>query len=167
MTPDINSLLTSSAGDGEWCNTAIVGGPWEDDGSLAMGFFELADAAVRWWRAGHRNDAIAIPIIYNYRHGIELALKEEIREAAACLRRDGIKDPGTQADKLDQWLSDTHSIGKLVNQLTKLLSRFNLGESQEIPDETLDILRKLHVIDLEGRHSAIQARRRGLVVDAS
>ncbi len=30
-----------------------------------------------------RNDAIVIPIIGNYRHGIELALKDEIRDAAA------------------------------------------------------------------------------------
>jgi hypothetical protein len=47
---------------------------------------------VERWKAGRRNDAIVIPIIYNYRHGIELALKAGIREAAACLRGDGVAD---------------------------------------------------------------------------
>jgi hypothetical protein len=87
VTPDIDSLLSSDPDDGNWRNRAIIGGPWENDSSLALGFFELADAAVERWKAGHRNDTIVIPIIYNYRHGIELALKDEIREAATCLRR--------------------------------------------------------------------------------
>lgn len=84
VTSGIDSLLSADAGDGDWRNTAIIGGPWENDSSLAFGFFELADAAVERWKAGHRNDAIVIPIICNYRHGIELALKEEIREAASA-----------------------------------------------------------------------------------
>jgi hypothetical protein len=90
---------------------------------LAFGFFKLADAAVEWWKAGHRNDAIVIPIICNYRHGIELALKEDIREAATCLRRDGVTGPDTEADEVNQWLSVTHSIEQLVNRLTKLLGQ--------------------------------------------
>jgi hypothetical protein len=35
-----------------------LAGPWENDGSLAFGFFELADTAVERRKAGHRNDAI-------------------------------------------------------------------------------------------------------------
>jgi hypothetical protein len=54
------------------------------------------------WKAGHPNAAMAIPIMASYRHGIELALKAEIREAARCLRRDGGKDPAIQADQLDR-----------------------------------------------------------------
>ena len=60
--------------------------------------------AVERWKAGHRNDAVVIPIIFNYRHGIELALKEEIREDAAGLHRDGVTGPEVQADEVDQWL---------------------------------------------------------------
>jgi hypothetical protein len=45
---------------------------------------------------------MAIPIIANYGHGIELALKAEIREAARYLRRDGGEDPAIRADQLDQ-----------------------------------------------------------------
>lgn len=76
MTPGIDSLVSSDGDD--WRNTAIIGGPWESDSSLAMGFFEIANIAVERWKAGRRNDAIVIPIpiVYNYRHGIELALKE-------------------------------------------------------------------------------------------
>ena len=164
VTPDIDFLLLSDADDGDWRNTAIIGGPWENDSSLAFGFFELADAAVKRWKAGHRNDAIVIPIIYNYRHGIELALKEEIREAATCLRRDGVTGPDAQADEVDQWLSDTHSIEQLVNRLTKLLGQLKLGPGQQLPAETLDVLRRLHVLDHNGqafRYSAAKTGPRG------
>jgi hypothetical protein len=164
MTLGIGSLVSDDAGDGDWRSTAIIGGPWESDGSLAFGFFKLADIAVEWWKAGHRNDAMVIPIIYNYRHGIELALKEEIREAAACLRRDGITGPEVQADEVEQWLSATHSIGQLVNRLTKLVGQLKLGPGQQLPDETLDVLAKLHLLDHSGqafRYSAVKAGPRG------
>src|SRR6266567_628703 len=137
VTPDIDSLVSAGTNGGDWRSTAIIGGPWESDGSLALGFFKLADIAVERWKSGHRNDAIVIPIIYNYRHGIELALKEEIREAAACLRRDGVTGPEVQADEVDHWMSATHSIEQLVNRLTKLLSQLQLGPGQEIPAEAL------------------------------
>jgi len=159
VTPGIDSLVPADAGAGDWRSTAIIGGPWESDGSLALGFFKLADVAVEWWKAGHRNDAIVIPIIFNYRHGIELALKEEIREAATCLRRDGITGPEVQADEVDQWLSATHSIVQLVNRLTKLLGQLKLGPGQQLPAETLDILGKLHLLDHNGqafRYSAVK-----------
>ncbi|MGZ3357429.1 MAG: hypothetical protein ACXVBO_21630 [Isosphaeraceae bacterium] len=103
---------------------------------MAMGFFDIADAAVERWKAGHRNDLIVIPIIYNYRHGIELALKDQIREASACLREDGATDRDVQADEVDRWVSATHSIRRLVNRLTTLLGRLPLGPDQQLPAET-------------------------------
>jgi len=158
VTPGIDSLLSADADDGDWRSPAIIGGPWESDGSLALGFFKLADIAVEWWKAGHRNDALVIPIIYSYRHGIELALKEEIREAAACLRRDGVAGPDAQADEVDQWLSGIHSIEQLVNRLTKLLGQLKLGPGQQLPAETLDVLRKLHVLARPAHRSRLPQR---------
>jgi hypothetical protein len=152
VTPDIGSLVPAGAADGgDWHSTAIIGGPWENDGSMAFGFFELADAAVERWKAGNRNDAIVIPIIYNYRHGIELALKAEIREAAECLRRGGVTGPHVDTDEVDHWMSATHSIEQLVNRLTRLLQELQLGPGQEIPAETLEVLGKLHVLDQHGQ----------------
>jgi hypothetical protein len=146
------------ANGGNRRNTAIIGGPWESDGSFAIGFFDIADTAVERWKAGHRNDAVVIPIIYNYRHGIELALKDEIREAAACLREDGATDRRVQAVEVDKWVSATHSIEQLVNRLTRLLGRLPLGPDQQLPAETLEVLKKLHVLDHHGeafRYSAM------------
>ena len=108
MAPVIDSLISSASDGDDWRNTAVIGGPFESDSSLALGIFDLAETAVERWKAGHRNDAVVIPIIYNYRHGIELALKEEIREAAACLRGVGVADPDIQADEVDKWMSATH-----------------------------------------------------------
>jgi hypothetical protein len=161
VTPDIDSLVPASASTGDWRNTAIIGGPQESDGALALGFLELADEAVERWKAGHRNDAIVIPIICNYRHGIELALKEGIRQAADCLRRDGVTEPGVQADEIDQQLAVTHSIEQLVNRLTMLLGQLQLGQGQEIPAETLDVLGKLHLLDQNGQAFRYSAKKTG------
>src|SRR5260370_11161118 len=162
MTPGIDSLVSSDGDD--WRNTAIIGGEWESDSSLDMGFFEIANIAVERWKAGRQNDAIVIPIIYNYRHGIELALKEEIRQAAACLRGDGIADPGVRVDEINNWVSATHSIEELVNRLTELIDQLDLGPGQQLPAETRDVLTKLHVLDQPGQafpYSAVKTGPRG------
>lgn len=161
MTTDIGSLSSSGANAPDWRNTAVVGGPWENDGSMAFGFLKLADEAVEHWKAGHRNDAVVVPIIHNYRHGIELALKEEIRDAAVCLRRDGFTCSDAMADEVDKWLSATHSIEQLVDRLTALLSQLRLGPNQQLPAETLEILRKLHVLDRNGQAFCYSAVKTG------
>ena len=63
MAPSIGSLVSPDADGGDWRNTAIIGGPWESDSSLAIGFFDIADTAVERWKAGRRNDVVVIPII--------------------------------------------------------------------------------------------------------
>jgi len=164
VTPGIGSLVSPGANRGNWRNTAVIGGPWESDGALALGFFEVADIAVERWKAGHRNDATVVSIIYNYRHGIELALKAGVRQAAACLRVDGIADTDVQADEVDQWMSSTHSIAQLVNRLAGLLGQLQLGPGQQLPVETRDFLSKLHLHDHGGqafRYSAVKTGPRG------
>ena len=61
-------------------------------------------------------------------------------------------------------MSATHSIEQLVNRLTELLGQLQLGPDQQLPAETLDVLRKLHVLDQHGqafRYSAVKTRPRG------
>jgi hypothetical protein len=161
VTSGIDSLAPSATAGLHWANTAVAGGPWETDAALAKGYLAVADTAMEHWKAGHPNTAMAIPIIANYRHGIELALKAEIREAARCLRRDGDDDPAIQADQVDQQLSATHSIGRLSDRLTELIGRLKLEPAdQRLPAGTLEVLRKLHLLDETGqafRYAAVKA----------
>jgi hypothetical protein len=160
VTSGIDSLAPSAAAGLYWGNTVVAGGPWETGAALARGFLDVADAAMEHWKAGHPSTAMAIPVIANYRHGIELALKAEIREAARCLRRDGDDDPAIQADQVDQQLSATHSIGRLAARLTEFLGRLKLGPDQQLPVGALHVLRKLHLLDETGqafRYAAVKA----------
>lgn len=160
VTPGIDSLAPSATAGLHWGNTAVAGGPWETDAALAKGFLDVADAAMEHWKAGHPGTAMAIPIIANYRHGIELALKAEIREAARCPRHDGDDDPAVQADEVDQQLSATHSIGRLAGRLAEFLGRLKPGVDRQLPAGTLDVLRKLHLLDETGqafRYAAVKA----------
>ena len=157
VTSGIDSLAPAATAGLHWGNTAVAGGPWETDAALARDFLGVADAAMEHWKAGHPHTTTAIPIIANYRHGIELGLKAEIREAAGCLRRDGDDDPAIQAGQVDQQLSATHSIGWLAARLTELLGRLRLGPAdQQLPAGTLDVLRKLHLLDETGQACAMQ-----------
>lgn len=160
MTHEIGSLAAGDGGE-DWRHIAIVGGPWDQESMLARGFFDVADAAVEAWKAGGRNDAMVIPIIYNYRHGIELALKAEIRSAAACIRADGAAKPEDEADTLNLWLANNHSIGSLVSRLTSLLRRLQLGSNQQLPVETLKILQQLHLLDRSGQAFRYSTKKTG------
>src|SRR5690606_17324735 len=118
--------LQAGGDDNNWHNAAVIG-DMEDDGDLAEGYFAAAEPVVAGWKAGDRNDMLAIPILSLYRHGIELALKHAIREAAERLRVDGASDPQLGLDKLDEKLATWHDIGKLVQRLTTYLACLNLG----------------------------------------
>jgi hypothetical protein len=159
MTDDQSSLLNPVPAGGDWRDTAVIGGEGEDDGTLASGFLEAADVLTEHWRQHRPNDLLAIPILANYRHGIELALKHEIREAAACVRRDGDQDPEFLPEVLDKWLASTHSIGRLAERLGSHLSRLDLGTENRLPEDTLEILDGLHALDGSGqelRYSAVK-----------
>lgn len=67
---------------------AMIG--WkESELALADAYLDLADDAFERWKEHWPNDGPPVPILYLYRHGIELALKALIRRAAANLEQQG------------------------------------------------------------------------------
>jgi hypothetical protein len=151
VTENNESLLRPVASDGDWRGNAYIGGPLEDDSGLAMGYLKAAEILVAYWKAGHRNDLLVVPILSLYRHGIELALKDAIREAAARLRDAGVSDPGLTREAVDERLAGTHSIGELVNELNLYLGRLRLGPENQLPDYALEVLNSLHLLDKTGQ----------------
>lgn len=61
-----------------------------------------------------------MPILFNYRHGIELTLKGLIRMAARCLVRDAYTQENLSPAKLDEKLR-THNIRKLADRLDRYM----------------------------------------------
>lgn len=100
---------------------AVVGGS-EDDLQIAYGFLLLAEAAATHWCRRRPDNTLPVPILYNYRHGIELTLKWLIRFTAGCVRVQGYDSAeNLDADKLDQKLRSTHNIKKLAQRLDRYL----------------------------------------------
>jgi len=152
MAGDGKSGLLRPVQDGQdWRNTAIIGGPLEGDATLAMGYLEAGDILVEHWKSGRRYDGLAVPILANYRHGIELALKDAIRDTAACLRDDGWDEPELLPDAVNDELSKTHSIGRLTTTLSDYLDRLRLRPEDHLPAETLEVLGSLHLLDESGQ----------------
>ncbi|GHK05424.1 hypothetical protein SY2F82_72210 [Streptomyces sp. Y2F8-2] len=148
----------------EWNSIAVLGGAHEDDLDLALGYLEAgAILASHWIRTG-TNNALPVPIYYQYRHAIELALKWNIRSAAVCLRRDGVSVP---PDELDNFLTRSHVIAHLVDRLNQYLGRLMPAPNDRIDPPTQDTLDWLHQLDENGqtfRYSTVKGGKgQGLV----
>ncbi|GIJ29808.1 hypothetical protein Vqi01_49700 [Micromonospora qiuiae] len=161
-TVNQSSLLRPVVAGDSFRRTATLG-CFEDDAALAMGYLEAADVLTTHWKAHRPNDNLALPILSNYRHGIELALKAVIRRAARCLRADGDPDTELQQANLDAILAATHSIGGLAQRLTCYFARLDLEDSQRLPDDVKEVLDALHALDDSGqwfRYSTVKKRSR-------
>jgi hypothetical protein len=111
---------------------AVLGGH-EDDLTIAGGYLRVAEIAARHWIAHGPDDGLPIPILFTYRHGIELTLKWLIRLTARCLVRDGYAQEDLSLAKLDEKLH-THNIKKLANRLDRHLGLLHLNA----PDNHID-----------------------------
>ncbi|MCU1451429.1 MAG: hypothetical protein JWP02_3599 [Acidimicrobiales bacterium] len=133
---------------GDWKHNAVRPHR-ETDALLGFGFVSLAETGVRDWKDHGPNDLHLMPIILNFRHGIELLLKESIREAARCRRRDGDFDPALARAAVDAWLSQKagHSLETLANRLDVHLAA--LG-AETLPADTRQVLSELHQLDPRG-----------------
>jgi hypothetical protein len=143
----MSKLFDSVPTGGPWEHNAVVGGSSEDDVQLALGFYQVAELGVGDWRGGGRNDLLFVPIVFNYRHALELVLKAAVREAAALLRTDGATDASLDPATLDEELAKTHSLERLANKLEVLLDRLSL---EQLPNDTRDVLHSLHQLDPRG-----------------
>jgi hypothetical protein len=125
-------------------------GYYNGDTGLAQGFAEAAEATFSVWQCQARsNDRLLPPIAYNYRHALELALKEAIRQAAACRQLNGDADPGLTPQALEAHFKQKqrHRLGPLAQQLARLLADLNLDE---LPPDTMRLLHSLHQLDPTG-----------------
>jgi hypothetical protein len=125
-------------------------GYYNGDTGLAQGFAEAAEAIFSVWQCQARsNDRLLPPIAYNYRHALELALKEAIRQAAACRQLNGDADPGLTPQALEAHFKQKqrHRLGPLAQQLARLLADLNLDE---LPPDTMRLLHSLHQLDPTG-----------------
>jgi hypothetical protein len=95
----------SSLSDAEHFGDLAFVGHYDGDAGLAEGFAEAAEAIFSAWQDQEwANDRLLLPIAYNYRHALELALKQAIRDAAEC-RQLGGGDPGLTAQALEAHFS--------------------------------------------------------------
>ncbi|MER6149346.1 hypothetical protein ABZ669_30630 [Streptomyces hirsutus] len=161
---DPNDLTRLPLRRSEWDSIAVLGGAEEDDLDLALGYLEAgAILASHWIRTG-ANDALPVPIYYQYRHAIELALKWNLRLAAACLRRDGVSVP---PEELDSFLTTSHAIAHLADRLNQYLGRLMPPPNDRIDPATQDTLDWLHQLDEKGqtfRYSTVKGGKgQGLV----
>ncbi|WP_146877336.1 hypothetical protein [Actinomadura madurae] len=150
MTSAEKPLLRPVAEDGDWRDTAIIG-YLEDDGALAAGYLDAAQVLVDHWKAHRPADHLVLPALNLLRHGIELALKDQVREAAARMRADGIEDADLAPEAVDRRLSTSHSISALVAELNNYLGQLKLGTNNKLPADTMEVLQSLHLLDEKGQ----------------
>ena len=93
--------------------------PW---GPIAEGFKRLGDLGVASVeQTGHGHDFLVYPILFSYRHFIELSLKEIIRNARSLLDKDGSAP-------------ETHNLANLWNTAEPLLMEIEKGSAPTYRD---------------------------------
>ncbi|MBG6092804.1 hypothetical protein [Actinomadura viridis] len=145
----MGDLLSSLPDGGGWRDIAYVG-YFDGDAGLAEGFAEAAEAIFKQWQSSPRTgDQLLLPLVHNYRHALELALKQAIRDAAKRVRFDGHNDPSLHPDELDVHLKrkQRHRLGPLADQLAGLLKELAL---EGLPADTMRLLARLHQLDPTG-----------------
>jgi len=147
----VRELATVLLGDGaeNFRDLAYVG-YYDGDAGQSQGFAEAAEAIFSAWQSRARsNDRLLPPIAYNYRHALELALKQAIRQAAACGQLNGDDDPGLTPQTLEAHFrqKQRHRLGPLAHQLARLLASLNLDD---LPPNTTNLLQSLHQLDPTG-----------------
>jgi hypothetical protein len=130
---------------------AVWGGASEDDLALAGGYLRVAETAARHWIAQGPDDLLPLPILYNYRHSIELSLKWLIRKAAQCALREGYTgEEDLSPEQLDKRLR-THNIRRLADCLNRYLALLDLPKvEQRIDPESWSQLNWLDSEDATG-----------------
>ncbi|MFC8350788.1 hypothetical protein [Streptomyces sp. NPDC057280] len=131
---------------------AILGGSAEDELTIAGGYLDVADLAAERFFA-QPNDGLPIPILYLYRHSIELTLKWLIKLAARCALRDGYQGPeNLSAERVAERLSKTHNIKKLADCYNRYLQHLTSMDSENTIDlKTLESLKWLDSEDETGQ----------------
>jgi len=129
---EVEDLLNLPRPKRQVSEIAILGGH-EDDLTIAGGYLRVAEIAARHWIAHGPDDGLPIPILFNYRHGIELTLKWLIRLTARCLVRDGYIQEDLSPAKLDEKLR-THNIKKLRDWLDRYMRHLRI----DAPDNRID-----------------------------
>ncbi|MCY7858844.1 hypothetical protein MOB44_19665 [Bacillus sonorensis] len=110
---DENDFETFRADFSNFDYNTVIG--WEGQSyyyGYKEGFFNIAHMAIM--DAKHQSDTLVYPIIFNYRHYLELVLKENILRFEIFFR-------------LPISVNITHDLNYLLNQLIEILETYKLG----------------------------------------
>ena len=139
----------------DWHHNAVVGGWSFDDAAIAAGFRRMADIAVENWITRGADDGLFLPIVYTYRHAIELLLKQALREAWECLDHDGVPQPTlirrSQPVRAETWLGTTHDLDELAGQLDACFAVLSMHPADKtMAPDVAKTIAELHDLDPSG-----------------
>lgn len=146
----INKTFISST-KGNWQNEAIAGGNYLlGSNNHIHGYYKAADILVNLALDSDINrdrDMLFFPILFNYRHYIELSLKDLIKKAEDAY--DVLKQIESTYEKLKKRVKalNTHNLKELLEYLTEILLLINeVGFEESVNETILDI----HQLDFKG-----------------
>lgn len=140
------SLFRPVPEGGDLHGNALLGGDWEAHMPLGYGFLDAADILLEHWKQHRPDDLLVLPILYNYRHGIELTLKRTIDEAIYFARRAGVSSWWDTNEEVEKRLN-THKIADLVRYLNECLDRlpgFQGDEGAQLGQYATEVLAQCH-----------------------
>jgi len=121
---------------------AVVGGEWNSRHPYIHGYYLAARELVKLALGNEPQDALFYPICFNYRHYVELHLKELIHSLEKFYLK--LKKCGEAKREVDEMkrddLNHTHSLHSLLNLLEERL--------EAVSDEPLDSVVRSTILEL-------------------
>ncbi|TLS45698.1 hypothetical protein FE633_13090 [Streptomyces montanus] len=131
----------------------------ETDAEIAFAFRTAADLVAEHWYDDRADDSLALVVLYNYRHALELGLKAALRTLVDSITFE--VNPGDQppavVEKIGKELARTHQLGVLADYLVQLAPMFRMhiqGDVRSLCDE-------VHALDPDGqalRYSMVKVK---------
>lgn len=144
--------LFKDTSDKFWSNNASVGGQHTSGYTYALAYLKAADILVDVALKGSNTDKdyLFFTICFNYRHFIEVSLKELIIIAEKFYKKSEYL--GYEVKKYKDFKSDllikTHSLERLLKWLVEILESVS---EEKIDNEVSDLIIDFHNVDPDGQ----------------
>jgi hypothetical protein len=136
----------------EWQRNAVAGGDYSARGAYIIGFYRAAEALVFVAIEEHKNDILFFPICFNYRHWLELILKQLIVLAEKlCLVLKEIGDIPDSSEIIN-WSKTKPKGHNLESLLKSLLTRLSFISKEEFDKNVVDLIVQIYKMDPDGQN---------------
>jgi len=137
----------------QWRLNAVVGWEYKRSDLYALGYADAAQTVAEKAMQGTHQDLLIYPICFLYRHALEIAIKDLLRQTEHLVRLRADFEPGLAAERrpaadVETEPGETHSLERLFTRMVARLSM--VAPDAQVPEDVRSAVLELHQMDPRG-----------------